>query len=51
MYKNRHFNEERRWRLFYDRPYVWGRWPKIVLAFASSMMFWAAYYTYMRQSW
>lgn len=32
MFRNRHFNEERRSRLFSDRPFIWGRYPKYLIA-------------------
>lgn len=34
MFRNRHFNEERRSRLFVDKPHIWGRWPKFCIAWA-----------------
>ena len=46
MFRNRHFNQERRSRIFADRPYIWGRLPKYFLAWALSMQFWAGYYLY-----
>ena len=50
MFKNRHFNEERRSKLFSDRPFIWGRFPKYIIAFALSMNFWAGYYIYHRHT-
>lgn len=50
MFKNRHFNEERRSRLFADRPFIWGRLPKYLIAWAFSMQFWAGYYLYHKHA-
>ena len=46
MYRNRHFSEERRSKLFTDAPYIWGRLPKFMIAFICCMQFWAGYYLY-----
>lgn len=43
MYKNRHVDEEARWKLFNDKPFIHGRWPKMIMAWAVSMLFWAGY--------
>ena len=48
MFRNRNFNEERRSRLFDDRPLVAGRWPKLLLAWMFMMNFWAGYYMHQR---
>lgn len=37
MFRNRNFNEERRSRLFSDRPFIWGRLPKYLIAWCLSM--------------
>lgn len=50
MFRNRHFNEERRSRLFTDRPFIYGRWPKYLIAWCLSMQFWAGYYLYYKHS-
>ena len=50
MFRNRHFNEERRSRLFSDRPFIWGRFPKYLVAWALSMQFWAGYYLYHKHA-
>ena len=50
MFRNRHFHEERRNRLFSDRPFIWGRFPKYIIAWALSMQFWAGYYLYHKHS-
>ena len=48
MSKTRTLSEERRTKLFHDRPYIYGRVPKFVPAYAFSMTFWAPYYIYHR---
>ena len=50
MFKNRHFNEEKRSKLFQEMPYVWGRLPKFAIAWVCCMNFWAGYYIYQKQS-
>jgi hypothetical protein len=50
MFRNRHFNEERRSRIFSDRPFIFGRLPKYLIAWALSMQFWAGYYLYHKHS-
>lgn len=50
MFMNRHFNEERRSRLFGDRPFIWGRLPKYLIAWCFAMQFWAGYYLYHKNS-
>ena len=50
MFRNRHFNEERRSRLFSDRPYIFGRFPKYLIAWCFCMNFWAGYYLYHKHS-
>ena len=50
MFKNRHFNEERRSRIFDDRPFIYGRLPKLLLAWMFGMNFWAGYYIYHKHS-
>lgn len=50
MYRTRNFTEESRTRLFYDRPFVWGRLPKYAMAWVLSMTFWSGYYIYHRHS-
>ena len=50
MFRNRHFNEERRSRIFTDRPFIFGRLPKYLIAWCLSMQFWAGYYLYHKHS-
>ena len=50
MFRNRNFNEERRSRLFDDRPFIYGRLPKLLLAWMFCMNFWAGYYIYHRHA-
>ena len=50
MFKNRNFNEERRSRLFDDRPFMYGRLPKIVLAWMFGMNFWSGYVIYQKHA-
>ena len=50
MFKNRHFNEERRSKLFSDKPWIYGRMPKYLIAYVIMMQFWAGYYVYHKNS-
>ena len=50
MFKNRNFNEERRSRLFDDKPFIHGRFPKLLLAWMFCMNLWAGYYVYHKHS-
>ena len=50
MFRNRNFNEERRSRLFDDRPFMYGRLPKLLLAWMFGMQFWAGYYVYHKNA-
>ena len=50
MFRNRHFNEEKRSRMFQDTPFIWGRLPKYLIAWMMCMMFWSGYYIYHRQA-
>ena len=50
MFKNRHVNQERRSRIFADRPYIFGRLPKYLLGWALCMQFWAGYYLYHKHT-
>ena len=50
MFRNRNFNEERRSRLFDDRQFIYGRLPKLLLAWMFCMNFWAGYYIYHRHA-
>ena len=50
MFKNRHFNEERRSKLFSEMPFMWGRLPKFLIMFVFSMQFWAGYYLWHKHS-
>ena len=50
MFKNRHFNEEKRSRMFADTPFIWGRLPKFLIAWMLSMQFWAGYYIYHKHA-
>ena len=44
MFKNRHYSEEKRSRLFDERPFINGRLPKMVLAWMFGMQMWAGYF-------
>ena len=44
----RHFAEERRSKLFTDRPYIFGRVPKFWLSFVFSFFFWSGWYVYQK---
>ena len=48
MWKNRHNVDERRSNLFHDKPFVYGRLPKLVLAYGLATVLWFSYYTRMR---
>ena len=37
MFRNRHFNEERRSKLFSDKPWIYGRLPKYLLGWVCCM--------------
>ena len=50
MFKNRHFNEEKRSRMFDSTPFIWGRLPKYFVAWMCMMQFWAGYYIYLKNS-
>ena len=50
MFKNRHFNDERRSRLFDERPFIYGRLPKLFLAWMFATNMWVGYYLYHRHS-
>ena len=50
MFRNRHFNEERRSKLFHEMPDVWGRAAKFLIFWAVSMNFWAGYYVYHKHN-
>ena len=50
MFKNRHFNEERRSKLFSDKPWIYGRLPKYLLAWVLTMQFWSGYYIYHKHA-
>ena len=50
MFRNRHFNEEKRSKLFSEMPYVWGRLPKFAIAWVCCMNFWAGYYIYQKHA-
>ena len=50
MFRNRNFFEERRSKLFSDRPFIFGRWPKYLIAWCFCMQFWAGYYLYHKHS-
>ena len=50
MFRNRNFSEERRSRLFDDRPFIWGRLPKYILAWMIGMNFWAGYIMYHKHA-
>ena len=50
MFKNRHFNEEKRSRMFADTPFIWGRLPKFLIGWCVCMQFWASYYIYHKHT-
>ena len=50
MFRSRHYDEERRSRMFDDRPFVYGRMPKLVLAWMFSTGLWCGFYIYHRHS-
>ena len=50
MFRNRHFNEDRRSKLFTDKPWIYGRLPKYAIAWICCMQFWAGYYIYHKSS-
>ena len=50
MYRNRHFNEERRSKLFHEMPDIWGRSAKFIIFWVISMNFWAGYYLYHKHN-
>ena len=50
MFRNRHFNEEKRSKLFDESPYIWGRMPKFAIAWVATLNFWAGYYLYMKHT-
>ena len=50
MFKNRNFNEERRSRIFDEKPFIYGRFPKLLLAWMFCMNFWAGYYLYHKHA-
>ena len=45
MWKARHNQDERRSHLFHDKPFVFGRWPKLLVAYGMSVMIWVGFYT------
>ncbi len=45
MWKARHNIDERRSSLFHDKPFIYGRWPKLLLAWGVSVTIWCGYYT------
>ena len=50
MWKNRHYDEEKRSKLFYDKPFIWGRLPKFIIAWALGMTFWSGYYMFHKHT-
>ena len=50
MFRNRHFSEERRSKLFYEMPDIWGRSSKFIIFLVVSMNFWAGYYIYHKSA-
>ena len=50
MFKNRHFNEEKRSKLFADTPQIWGRYPKFLISWMLCMQFWAGYHIYHKHA-
>lgn len=50
MFRNRHFNEEKRSRMFSDAPFIWGRAPKFLIGWMICMQFWAGYHIYHKHA-
>ena len=50
MFRNRHYNEEGRSKLFHEMPDIWGRYAKFAIFWVVSMNFWAGYYIYHKHS-
>ena len=50
MFRNRHFSEERRNKLFHQMPDIWGRSAKFIIFWVASMSFWGGYYLYHKQA-
>ena len=50
MFRNRHFSEEKRSKLFYEMPDIWGRSAKFIVFWAASCSFWAGYYLYHKSA-
>ena len=50
MFRNRHFSEERRSKLFWDMPDIWGRFAKFAIFWCVSMNFWGGYYIYHKSA-
>ena len=50
MFRNRNFNDERRTKLFSERPFIYGRFPKYILTFMLCFNLWSGYYLHHRQS-
>ena len=50
MFKNRHFNEQRRSKLFNESPYIWGRLPKFAIAWVCTLSLWAGYYLHHKHA-
>ena len=46
MFRNRHFSEERRSKLFNEYPHIWGRGAKFAISWAFVLCFWSSYYVY-----
>ena len=47
MWKTRQNIDERRSHLFHDRPFIYGRFPKLFVAWGLSVSLWVGYYTYV----
>ena len=47
MWKTRQNIDERRSHLFHDRPFIYGRFPKLFVAWGISVSLWIGYYTYV----
>ncbi len=50
MFKNRHFDQEKRSRLFDDRPFIYGRMPKLLLAWMFASCMWSGFYIYHKHT-
>ena len=50
MFRNRHFSEDRRSKLFHELPDIWGRMAKFCVFWVVSMNVWGGYYVYHKSA-